>query len=476
MSKQLVNINKALTDYTIREETLKNVTHIVVPVVMMLEGVHNGSAGAVFHSAENLSHIVPSWNGIPVTIKHPTDAQGGYISANEPQVDNIVGKIFNSKWEDDKLKAEAWIEKDLLTALSPLAAAAIYSSMELQVSMGAYSDDIAEAGEWNGEAYDSIATNYRPDHLALLPGEEGACNWEDGCGIRANKENQNKTKTKEKIMAKKEAPPIVNELTVNEESIDARLQALRNLVYAKDTDSTYYYLVEAYDSYYIYEVSQKGDSGTHFKQMYQVLADGSVENVGDPIKVKRVVQYLVITNNSKTKKEKKEMPETKLKAIDALITNEASRFAETDREWLAEQSVETLGKLEPKMNRAEKPVAPKEVPATEAQISAHVKGLKQEELVKLLPEDVQTNLAAMETARVENRNKVIDNIIANSGEGTWTKEDLSVMECVTLEKLEKSVSPNDYSGMPIEKKPIVNTTEVAPMLPAGVKANEEKKD
>jgi hypothetical protein len=45
-------------------------------------------------------------------------------------------------------------------------------------------------GEFNGKKYESVARNMIADHLALLPNDEGACNWKDGCGIRANKRNK----------------------------------------------------------------------------------------------------------------------------------------------------------------------------------------------------------------------------------------------------------------------------------------------
>ena len=44
--------------YIARELTYEGKTHLVIPVVMMVEGVHNGSRGPVLHSAEELGKIV----------------------------------------------------------------------------------------------------------------------------------------------------------------------------------------------------------------------------------------------------------------------------------------------------------------------------------------------------------------------------------------------------------------------------------
>jgi hypothetical protein len=160
----------------------------VIPVVMMVEGVHNGSHGPVFHSAEELGKIVEAWNGIPVTVGHPTNGEGSFISANSPNVltEWAVGKVFNSQMDGTKLKAEVWIEADRLVVVSETAFNEIQSGHVMEVSVGVFSDEEETEGEWNGEKYKAIARNHRPDHLALLPGEVGACSVNDGCGLRVN--------------------------------------------------------------------------------------------------------------------------------------------------------------------------------------------------------------------------------------------------------------------------------------------------
>ena len=40
--------------YTVREETYQGAKYLVVPVTMMVEGVHNGSMGPLFHSIAEL--------------------------------------------------------------------------------------------------------------------------------------------------------------------------------------------------------------------------------------------------------------------------------------------------------------------------------------------------------------------------------------------------------------------------------------
>lgn len=178
--------------YEIRREIYEGREHIVVPVVMMVEGVHSGSHGPIFHSIDELGRIPNSWDGIPVTINHP-QIDGLNVSANSPGVlrDWGVGRIFGTHVKNDGLHAEAWIDVQKITAISPDALEHILKKNPLDVSVGIFSEEIPEQGEWHGERYAAFARNYRPDHLALLPGGTGACSWADGCGIRNNEKGGN---------------------------------------------------------------------------------------------------------------------------------------------------------------------------------------------------------------------------------------------------------------------------------------------
>lgn len=152
-----------------RLETFDGTEYLVVPVVMAKAGVEMN--GAII----NQDQLHPeSWNGVPVTIGHPKDHSGVDISANSPDTleKYQVGTIFNAKVEDGKLKAEAWVKVHKVdeATLSRL------KNMEtMDVSTGYFSQ--IENGEYK---------DIKPDHLALLPNEQGACSFDDGCGVRAN--------------------------------------------------------------------------------------------------------------------------------------------------------------------------------------------------------------------------------------------------------------------------------------------------
>lgn len=201
-------------NFMARRKMLQGKQHMIVPVVMMVEGVHAGSHGPLFHSMKELGKFPDSWNGIPVTVGHP-QIGGQNVSANSPEViEQTVGKVFNTRVENNKLKAEVWLDEQRLQSMSPETMAFIQKGNNLEVSIGVFTDEELVNGEWNGEIYKAIAKNHRPDHLALLPGERGACSWNDGCGVRVNKfkkededeEEMEDQETEEKDEETKETP------------------------------------------------------------------------------------------------------------------------------------------------------------------------------------------------------------------------------------------------------------------------------
>jgi len=176
-------------NYNARQDTHEGRPHLVVPVVMMREGVHSGSHGAVYHTAEELGRYEQSWNGIPVVIYHPQE-NGMYVSANDRTVleRELVGRVFNTHMDGDRLRAEAWVDVARMQQISPQTLQDLQDGKAMDVSVGVFTDEEEQTGQWNGEQYTAVAHNHRPDHLAILPDQQGACSYADGCGIRVNNE------------------------------------------------------------------------------------------------------------------------------------------------------------------------------------------------------------------------------------------------------------------------------------------------
>ena len=185
--KYSVYSNKQVLDYEVKLVVHQEKAHLVVPVVMMVEGVHNGNMGPIFHSINELGKFPESWNGIPVVIYHP-EQDGQAVSANSPDfIDSItVGRVYNTSVEGKKLKAEVWLDEDKLNKVSEKTLEEINDTKEVEVSLGMFTENEEAEGDYNGEKYAMIAHNHRPDHLAILPDQIGACSCKDGCGLGAN--------------------------------------------------------------------------------------------------------------------------------------------------------------------------------------------------------------------------------------------------------------------------------------------------
>lgn len=422
--------------------------YYVIPVVMMVEGVHNGSRGPLYHSAEELGKVEASWNGIPVTIGHPSTADGTFLSANSPDVLSswAVGKVFNTRLENNKLKAEAWLDIEKLTAISPETLQSVEAGQIMEVSVGVFSDEEPVEGEWNGEHYIAIARNHRPDHLALLPGEIGACSVHDGCGLRVNNENmKGGSKNVALIIDDKLLKVLVEHnlsarLITQQEGMSAMLVKLQRLLDSKDNQNETHYLEEAYDSYVIFNKRDRAGS-ILYKQAYQENADGTVELVGEPVKVTRKVEYIVVQQLQRTNfnnKKGKSMCEPCKERVDELIAHEATLFTEDDRDWLEALTEDKLDKLIPRVNKT--PAEPK-APTMEEAWNVIKAEAKPEDYISHLPEDVVVQINAEQKMKEERQN-IIEHITAHSTD--WAQDDLVAMPFSILKKLKTTLD----SGAP----------------------------
>lgn len=196
LSDSLESFTFNVTAPATRHEIMSGKNYIAVPMVMLTEGVHAGSNGPLYYPANELSKTPAVWNHKPVVVYHPT-MNGQAISACEPAVISrrCVGLIMNTKYEvgrngqPGKLKAEAWLETNRLKEVDPRVVDALQSKSMMEVSTGLFTDNEQVNGQWKRKPYEAIARNYRPDHLAILPDEKGACSIADGAGLLRNSES-----------------------------------------------------------------------------------------------------------------------------------------------------------------------------------------------------------------------------------------------------------------------------------------------
>ena len=126
---------KALT----RNEKLEGKEYLVVPMVMLTEGVHGGSSGPLYYPKEELEKLPVVWNHKPVVVYHPVK-NGRPASACDPDVieKSKVGIILNSIYEDGKLKAEAWLDVEKLRKVDKRVVDFIQSGQMVEVSTGVF--------------------------------------------------------------------------------------------------------------------------------------------------------------------------------------------------------------------------------------------------------------------------------------------------------------------------------------------------
>lgn len=474
--EQLIQTNR---DYQIRTEHHRGRRHLVVPVVMMREGVHNGSHGPLYYTIEELGRYVEAWNGIPVVVYHPQRG-GQYVSANDPELTDriVVGTVYNTHVEGDKLKAEAWLDESKLSQVSPLALAAIRQGRPLDVSIGAFTDDDASEGTWNGEHYVAIARNPRPDHLALLPGEQGACSWQDGCGVRLNKKGGDGVSSTIKFTKQPTARPFEADIMVNQdEGLMERARAVQSALDAMDTNVKVHYLEELWDDYLVYRIAVEGEGSEYYKQNYTLNEDGSVEFTDTPTEVRKRVEFVAVQKeggefkrtkfNSNSKKEVKMAEEKKTccpEKVDALIANDKTTFTEDDKDWLLTLSEEQFEKVSSLGEVKEDPPEDPEVNANdddenpepkEQKITAQqaLEALKEsfktpEDFIKVLPKEIQEEMSSGLKLHRERKATMIKEVLANTSD-TWSQEELAEMDAETLSKLYRSTKREqaDYSPL-----------------------------
>lgn len=464
--------SKSTADYTVKEKTLNGRPQLVIPVVMIREGVHHGSHGAIYHSAEELSKFPCSWDGIPVTVMHP-QVDGQNVSANDPDVLQTwaVGKVFNTHMVGDKLKADVWIDKEVLETRFAETYEMIKAGEPIDVSVGVFSDEVKEDGTWNDEAYTAIAMNHRPDHLALLPGATGACSYKDGCGIRNNENTMENAEVKEK-----EIYPVmiqVNKIGGEITQLIDKVYQLLNSMDLKDINGNlrvWYNLDALYDGYLIYRKVQNNptpnNNPTYYQQDYTVDENGVVTLTGVPEEVTKQVIYKKVSINTNIKKSMRtKQPccnrEQKIERIIQLN----SRMSDEDKTWLNDLGDEELEKLisepaEPQVNQVTR----------EKAIEVLMAGVETaDQFIALAPDALRPIFEKGLASYKEKRAATIEAIMANAAPGVFTTEILEKYSDDELDRFSKAFKPAapaaNYSALGEPTNNSQKKTEPEVMLP-----------
>ncbi len=367
-------IGNCIVNVETRRASHEGRDYLIAPVVALVEGVHNG----LLYTDQELSRFVEAWNGIPLMVHHPEE-DGTPISANYPAVieQQSVGRFWNVHCEKGKLKGEIWIDVEKANKVNPGILQDIHNRME--VSTGLWGDEDDLEGVWNGEEYRSTIRNLRPDHLALLPGEVGACSWQDGCGVRANKNGgetmkDNLRTSDANVTIPEEAKAWAQE-PLDKTIVDARASGIKDLILnlarrvgiktqdvsheelraelqaVVDTlDGPYggHFVKKVYENYVVFErrPNAPGQQSALLKQGWKRNNEGRVELTGEAEQVREETEYVRVgerqanDDNEKTTTEEeatmltKEQQKQHKEMVDTLIANDRTPFTEEDRDYL----------------------------------------------------------------------------------------------------------------------------------------------
>lgn len=192
---QTITVNVEPDPDAVEVRDLRGEKYLVAPVVAVAEGILNGG----FLPFREIQKSAPGWNGVPVTVNHPENDSGEFIPANSPAVleQYQIGFFANVEAEEPKLPGELWINlgdvkwltehAEQLGDEAKQAVEMLRDGEPLEVSTGYWHGEVQKSGEFDGQAFEAVQVDLLPDHLAVLPNAEGACNWDgsttaSGCG------------------------------------------------------------------------------------------------------------------------------------------------------------------------------------------------------------------------------------------------------------------------------------------------------
>lgn len=482
----------------VRKAEMEGRQYVVVPMVMMVEGVHNGSLGPLYYPADELRRAPATWNMKPIVVYHPSD---DLETACTPEflTERKVGVIMNAKFDGKgRLVAEAWLEEHRMKAVDMRVWDAVQNGKMLELSTGVFTENEEVEGDFAGEHYIGIARNHRPDHLALLPDMVGACSINDGAGFIRNEvhtfadglrlvlspdEHQLVSNlVREYLNKQRKDKGGVSKLLQNEASFEQIRETLCLALQGRYPAAEGYAMpwVEAvYEDRVVYCIGSKT-----FSLPYSISKASKVTFTGDPTEVVRVTEYRAVANQATdgapTTNSNKDQNMDKKKIVDGLIAN--CGYQEADREWLTALNDEQLTKVnkaatsavevvtnkvkteasnvKPDTSKPAQNAAPAEQPAP-----AQRKEVTIDEYVSNAPaavRDVLKNSMAMHAAE---KKRLVDAIVANEA-NQFTREELDARDLSELKKLEAFIAKNtrtenddaDYSALG-ETRPVENANQ-----------------
>lgn len=434
----------------VRKAKLNGRTHLVVPAVMMTEGVHAGSGGAGYYAEAALAESDAAWNHMPIVVYHP-NKEGEPVSARTADVLNSskIGLVLNTKTSGKKQRIEAWIDYKLAKKVDPRIVTAIENGTKVEVSTGIGLKKVKDKGVWNDEAYTWKASHIRPDHLAVLPDQVGACSIADGAGLlQLNAAAKKLTPATRKVVnrsIRNALKRIGVALVANELSFSEQSCAVSDALAAAYGEKGKYWrgwVQEVYPAAVVFYDGQKT-----WKVGYSVTKAGAVALGDGKTEVVRTTEYkpvsneVVLTNGGKSVK--------KSDMIDRVVAN--SKLSEGTVAKLSDAELVALHKAtkpkpapEPVVNTVVKKVKVKGKPLTRDELLGLLDPKERAVINKGLKAAEKERAAHVETIKKNPKNAFKDEFLANASDELL--EGLAAMAAPPDAGDDDSILRADFSG------------------------------
>lgn len=484
---------EALAQGDPHEEDFQGRTHLVVPVIMLMEGVvwpFAMPSKELVLASEIEKGTVHAWNGRPVVMDHPV-ADGKQVLANIPLVlDGYqIGTVFNAQLKEKKLHAEAWLDIERCESLNE-DSRQLLSRMRkgemVEVSVGTLITVEENPGTYDGEDYEVIWRDIVPEHLAMLPdGTIGACSNEMGCGAprtarvaRVHRMNSGSITIEERNMPAPEKPTKTLTQRVLEQFKKLRTAAvmetgqssselngeLWNLLYSEEPAFGGIWDIFPEDNLVVYGCFPNNEF--HLYRRKYANSDGKISLVGVRKEVEPVTRYETMSG------EEPDAPTTEQPIVAStkpcgcnggvqvsatmkeraskLITSSRNKFAETDRaalEALPEavmaslEAAETLKTPEEvlaetatavnaaKVAAATTPAPPPAPITTPVALTAEQQEAK---WLETAPQSIQDMIAAQKSTNAQEQAELIR--VCTGAQSVYSADDLKKMSLVDLRK------------------------------------------
>ena len=479
----------------LRRARFDGADQIVVPVVALVgDAVVRplGSSGPEFVPASALAVAPGGWDGRPALPDHPKNGR-----ANEPATLEAarIGYIFNSRFDDRRLKVEAWIDEARAKKLGGDAKRVLDRCLAgemVEVSVGCWVTVEQRSGiSPSGVPYEYVWHDVVPDHLAMLPeGTEGACSIDMGCGApRAAKRQEEPEPMADKEQDK--APQrgiggfLAKTLGALREQLGFRAaepegvsdvdlrEALWNAIRAVEPGFDWIVEVFPESSTVVYTTAPE-DAVLWWSRTYAVSESGEVTLTDDRDQVEPVTRYEPVTAAAEPdpEPEPQKQPAVARAAcgcqktgeghaapaqtqegdrmnakdlVGRLIACERSPFTDKDKTLLEAFGAERLAEMVESFEAEPEDVEPKKEPPKAAEPEEPT------DTVRLSRDEYQEIRAAADAHKVAQATRKTALLVSlKDKQDTYTEDELKAMQVTDLEKLAKLLKVGepvpDYSG------------------------------